>query len=281
MYGEDNAGTDDGAVSTPSSSPLPHREPTAHSSVEPEDSPTRTPRTPPTSPSTHGDHAGGASPELGSDRLIFEDFEQTRQSRATPASSRESSAGDTQAQSSAAANSNGFAAPKVKRRRKRKSNFDDDEKPASPRLRGGSTKTEGSTAPAAEDDLTASFKTISELDQEKQSEFTHPGCPGKGLPCTHPIYGTPEPLAKNFPGVVYRHQQFQFEGEATEDQVRFVISRMKCVHTKLIHEGCLAVMPAKEVRHRTKYAVLAHSTFFLNGFVKEYCPEFVDLTMDD
>lgn len=114
-------------------------------------------------------------------------------------------------------------------------------------------------------------------------KLKHPECPRKGKYCIHPVYGIPTPLGDRYPGMIYSDHQFQRDGEATEEQVKYVISRMQCADTQwiedLLEEG-RAKSPGQEQR-TDKYRLLRNSAVWLNRFVKNCCPGFVDMMLED
>lgn len=105
--------------------------------------------------------------------------------------------------------------------------------------------------------------------------------------CADPIAGVV--LPPNTPPLVMSKRQFSRPGEATDEEVQFIISRCNCAATEELEETWQTVLQKKEQRqdeHRwpSKWAYISHRRWQrLNEFVQMFCPwpghgEFVDLT---
>lgn len=276
--GEEDDDVAEDAVGAVSSSPLPHEDLRLRSSVEPESG--TSDRTPPTSPATLGHSHRPAS--LAIDSAAKAGMQSPRRLAAVSAQRGYSPSQD-QPLPKYTPDSITAAKPSgTKPNRKRKfasdhgepsSSENEDVKDHLSRLSGPSN--------ASRSDVHLNATQTIKSGSETEAEPACHKCPGNRKACTHPLYGTPVPLHTNHPGLIYNDRTFTDNDRATEDQIRYVISRLPCRIAETVHRGWeIWRVGHPDKQNVTKYECLAKATDYLNPLVLKHCPEFVDLTLE-
>jgi hypothetical protein len=173
------------------------------------------------------------------------------------------------------------------RKRKRASSSDEDH-PVAPSIENcandGATTNDPLTF-AESDAVKPKSEPKQEDDNSNILEFVHPKFCSKFQPCKHPVYGTGVSPGNAHPGMIYNNHEFKEIGEATEHQLQFVISRLRCEQAQLFHGKWEVWQRMGEERRGTnetsKEKLLSKTLKHLNTCVRNFCPEMVDLTMDD
>ncbi|KAK4500550.1 hypothetical protein PRZ48_008739 [Zasmidium cellare] len=120
--------------------------------------------------------------------------------------------------------------------------------------------------------------------------FEHKNCNGsRNAPCTDPVVGAVAP--SDPAAIVFCNQEFR-PGQATNDQVHFIISRSDCAAAEQLDETWQKVRSKHEERGienrwSSKENYISHRRWrLLNELIREFCPwpghgEHFDLTGDD